>query len=201
MTTSTTDVAFSPAVKDVQARLGSRNAYARVEAKGGWRREIDADLAGFIAARDSFYLATASAAGQPYVQHRGGAPGFLKVLGPTTLGFADFGGNRQYIPVGNLTENDRVQLFLMDYAGRRRVKIWGRARVVEDDADLLAQLVEPGTKAKVERAIVVEITAWDVNCPQHIVPRYTEPQVAEVVEKLTARVAELEAELAARASP
>lgn len=154
------------------------------------------DLAAFLAQRDSFYLATASAEGPPYIQHRGGPKGFLKALDERTLGFADFDGNRLYISAGNLSENDRAQIFLMDYANRQRIKIWGRARVVEDDPALLAKLADPGYEGRPERAILFEIAAWDVNCPQRITRRYTEAEVATAVEKLTARIAELEDEVA-----
>ena len=190
------DVAFTPAVKAAQARNGSRAAYARMEQKGGWRSSVTPELAAFIAQRDSFYLATANAAGQPYIQHRGGPTGFLKVLGKRTLGFADFGGNRQHITVGNLSENDKAYIFLMDYANRRRIKIWGRARVVEDDPELLDRLVDPAYKARPERAVLFEIEAWDVNCPQHIPRLLGEEKVTERVAPLAARIAELEAELA-----
>ena len=193
MTKVSSDVAFSPAVKAVQERLGSRRAYARLEEKGGWGTALSDDVAAVIAERDS-YLATASAEGQPYIQHRGGPKGFLKVLSETSLAFADFGGNRQYITIGNLSENDRAQIFLMDYAGRQRVKIWGRARVVEDDADLLARLADPAYAAKPERAILLEISAIDINCPQHITPRYGEDIIAEAMAKLQARIEALEAE-------
>jgi len=195
MSRYSSDVAFTPAVKAWQERMGSRRGYARMEEKGGWRTSVTPDLAAFLAERDSIYLATASADGQPYIQHRGGPKGFLKVLGERTLGFADLTGNKQYISAGNLSENDRAHIFLMDYANRQRIKIWGRARVVEDDADLLAQLVDPDYKGRPERAIVFEIEAWDVNCPQHITPRYTEEQVAQAVAKLTGRIAELETEI------
>ncbi len=198
MTGHTSDVAFSPAVKAAQSRLGSRGGYARMEQKGGWRDTITPELAQFIAERDSFYIATASADGQPYIQHRGGPKGFLKVLGERTLGFADFAGNRQYISLGNLSENDRAQLFLMDYAARRRIKVWGRARVVEDDPALVDRLIDPGYEARPERAFVFEVEAWDVNCPQHITPRYTEAEIAPVIERLQQRIAALEAELADR---
>jgi predicted pyridoxine 5'-phosphate oxidase superfamily flavin-nucleotide-binding protein len=166
------DVAFSNAVKAIQARKGSRNAYARMEQGAGWATEIDDDLAAFIAEQDSFFLATASADGQPYVQHRGGPPGFLRVLDETTLGFADFRGNRQYISLGNLAENPRVHLFLIDYATRRRVKIWGEAVVIEDNPELLAELMPEGYEARPEQAIVIHVTAWDENCPQHITARH-----------------------------
>ena len=196
MTSHTSDVAFSPAAKAAQSRLGSRGGYARMEGKGGWRDTITDELADFIAERDSFYIATASADGQPYIQHHGGPKGFLKVLGERTLGFADFAGNRQYISLGNLSENDRAQLFLMDYAGRRRIKVWGRARVVEDDPALVERLIDPGSEARPERAFVFEIEAWDVNCPQHITPRYTDAEIAPVIERLHQRIAALERKLA-----
>ncbi len=194
MTQPTSDIAFTPAVKAWQARLGSRAGYARMAEKKGWHDTVTPELAGFLGERDSFYLATASAAGRPYIQHRGGPAGFLKVLDDKHLAFADFGGNRQYITAGNLSENDRAAIFLMDYANRQRIKLWGRARVVEDDADLLERLVEPDYKAKPERAVVFEIDAWDVNCPQHITRRFTEAEVAEIVAPLKRRIAELEAQ-------
>ncbi len=197
MRQNVSDIAFSPAVKAMQERLGSRAAYARMEDKGGWRDRVTPELAQFLAERDSFYLATASADGQPYIQHRGGPRGFLKPLDEKTLAFADFGGNRQYISAGNLSENDKATIFLMDYAGRRRIKVWGRARVVEDDEALLARLADPAYGAKPERAIVFTVEAWDVNCPQHIVRRFTEEQVNRIVAPLNHRIARLEAELAA----
>jgi predicted pyridoxine 5'-phosphate oxidase superfamily flavin-nucleotide-binding protein len=162
------DVAFSPAVKAQQDLRGSRAGYARWEKTRGFQTEISDELAAFIAERESFYLGTASADGQPYIQHRGGPPGFLRVLDARTLGFADFGGNRQYITLGNLSENDRAFLFLMDYENAVRVKLWGRARVVEDDPALLAKLVDPEYRAEPERAIVFHVEAWDRNCRQHI---------------------------------
>ncbi len=194
MTTPISDIAFTPAVKAIQQRKGSRQGYARMEEKGGWRDQVTDDLAAFIGERDSFYLATVSADGQPYIQHRGGPKGFLKVIGERTLAFADFTGNRQYISTGNLTENDKAYIFLMDYPNRRRIKIWGRARVVEDDQALLDRLADDGYKARPDQAILFEITAWDVNCPQHITPRYTEAEAAETTNALKARIAELEAE-------
>ena len=193
---SVSEVAFTPAVKAVQERNGSRAAYVRMDEKGGWRNTVTPELAAFIAQRDSFYLATASAEGRPYIQHRGGPAGFLKVLGERTLGFADFGGNRQYITAGNLSENDRAYIFLMDYPNRRRIKIWGRARVVDDDPELLVRLADSAYNARPERVIVFEIEAWDVNCPQHITPRYTEDEITTVVLPLRRRIAELEAEVA-----
>ena len=155
------------------------------------------DLAAFLIQRDSFYLATATAEGQPYIQHRGGAAGFLKVLDDKTLAFADFSGNRQYITSGNLGENDKAYIFLMDYPNRRRIKIWGRARVVEDDPELIEKLIDPGYAGKPERAILFTVEAWDVNCPQHITPRYTEDEILALESPLKQRIAELEAEVAA----
>ena len=192
----TPHVGFTEAVKAAQSRLGSRDAYARVEQRGGWKTKITDDLAGFIAARDSAYLATASADGQPYIQHRGGPRGFIKVLDERTLAFADFGGNKQYISLGNLSENDRAHLFLMDYANRQRIKIWGRAKMVEDDPELLAGLADPAYKAQPERALVFTVEGWDPNCPQHITPRFTEEDFAPAFQKLQSRIAELETELA-----
>jgi len=190
------DVAFTPTVKAVQERRGSRAHYARMEETRGWQSKVTDDLADFIAERDSFYLATANAEGQPYIQHRGGPKGFLRVLDDKTLAFADFKGNRQYITTGNLADNDRAFIFLMDYANRRRVKIWGRARVVEGDAALINKLFVRGYKAKPEQAILFTIEAWDVNCQQHIPQKFAAEDVAEVVARLQARIAELEAEVA-----
>ncbi len=190
------DIAFTPAVKRLQSAAGSRAAYARMERSGGWSTEVTPDLAGFLAGIDMFYLGTANASGQPYIQYRGGPKGFLRVLDPRTLAFADFGGNRQFVSTGNLSENPRVFVFLMDYANRQRVKIWGTARVVTDDPKLLARLADPSYDANPERAIVITIEAWDANCPQHIHPRVLESEVAPLVESLRARVAELEAKLA-----
>jgi uncharacterized protein len=195
--TFSSDVAFTPAVKAVQARKGSREAYARVEQNGGWRTEIDGDLAAFLAERDSMFLATASADGQPYIQHRGGPKGFIKVLDRNTLGFADYSGNRQYITQGNLSENPKANIFLMDYAHRRRVKIWGEARVVDDDPSLLKSLMPQGYKARPEQVILFKISAWDTNCPQHIPMKFDAADVAAALAMRDARIAELEAELAA----
>jgi uncharacterized protein len=187
------DIAFTPSVKAVQERKGSRAAYRRVEERGGWRTKITPDLAAFLAERDSAYLATASEAGQPYIQHRGGPKGFIRVIDEETLAFADFSGNRQYITTGNLAENDRAYLFLMDYARRRRVKIWGRAKVVED-AETIAKLMPADYAARPEQAIVFTVEAWDTNCPQHIPQKFDGADVAAAVNKLQARIAELEAE-------
>ena len=167
-------------------------AYARMEEKGGWTDRVTPDLAEFIATRDSLYIATASADGQPYIQHRGGNAGFLKVVGDRQLAFADFTGNRQYISAGNLSENDKAYIFLMDYPNRYRIKIWGRARVVEDDAALLDKLAT-GAGGRPEHAIVFDITGWDRNCPQFITPRFTETEMDAIIAPLKARIAELEA--------
>jgi hypothetical protein len=191
------DVAFSPAVKAVQARRGSRAAYAKKEEKGGFRTHVTPDVAQFLAQATSFYLATASAEGQPYVQHRGGPPGFLVVVDEKTLAFADFRGNRQYITTGNLSENARAQIFVMDYAHRQRVKIWGRARVVEGDGDLTARLFPAGYDARAEQAIVLEIDAWDSNCQQHIPQMFKAEDVARTIQQFQERMRELDADNAA----
>ena len=197
MTTAISDIAFTPAVKAEQTRRGSRTAYARMAEKGDWSDTVDDRLAAFIAERDSFYFGTASADGQPYIQHRGGRAGFLKVFDGSTLAFADYAGNRQFLSLGNLAENPRAFIFLMDYAGRRRIKIWGRARVVEDDPGLIARLVGDDPDTSADRAIVLEIEAWDRTCPQFITPRQTAAEIADLIVPLTARIAELEAETAA----
>ena len=188
------DIAFSPSVKAVQQARGSRAGYAKMEEKGGFAIEIDASLAAFIAEQRSFYLATANAEGQPYIQHRGGPKGFLHVLDEKTLAFADFAGNRQYITTGNLAENPKAMIFLMDYAHRRRVKIWGTARVVENDPGLIAQLMPEDYKARAEAAIVFAIEAIDVNCPQHIPQMFFAEDVAQAVARLEQRIGDLEAE-------
>ena len=196
------DIAFTPSVKRVQERRGSRGAYARMEEKGGFATTIDARIAAFIAATRSFYLATATGDGQPYIQHRGGPKGFLRVLGPKTLAFADFSGNRQYITTGNLTDNPRAMLFLMDYTNRTRVKIWGTARVVEDNPELLASLFPEGYKARAEQAIVFELSAIDINCPQHIPQMFFAEDVAETIAERDRRIGALEAEISRlRAAP
>ena len=194
--TISSDVAFTPAVKAIQARKGSRDAYARVEQNGGWRTEIDDDLAAFLAAQDSLFLATATADGQPYIQHRGGPKGFVRILDKNTIAFADYGGNRQYITQGNLSENPKAYIFVMDFAHRRRVKIWGEARVVDDDPALLKSLMPVGYKARPEQVILFKISAWDTNCPQHIPQKFDAADVAAALASRDARIAELEAELA-----
>jgi predicted pyridoxine 5'-phosphate oxidase superfamily flavin-nucleotide-binding protein len=189
------DVAFSETVKAVQARKGSRRAYERVEERGGWQTRITPELASFIKAQTSVFLATANRDGQPYIQHRGGPPGFLKVLDEQTVGFADFSGNRQYITLGNLADNPRAHLFLIDYVHRRRVKIWGEARVVEGDAALIDQLMPKGYEARPEQVILFTVTAWDSNCPQHIPQRFEAVDVAAALDERDRRIAELEAEV------
>jgi predicted pyridoxine 5'-phosphate oxidase superfamily flavin-nucleotide-binding protein len=186
------DVLFSAAVKAEQARLGSRVQFQDRE----WATEITDNLRQFLDAIDTFFLATASADGQPYVQHRGGPPGFLKPIGSRTLAFADFAGNRQYITLGHLKENDRAHIFIPHFSTQQRLKLWGRARVVEGDLELMERLVDPAYKAKPERAIVFDLEAWDVNCRQHITARYTEAEMAPAVNKLIARIKELEEEVA-----
>jgi len=198
------DIAFTPAVKAFQAARGSRDAYARMEAHGGFRTTVDARLAAFLAEVDSAYFATANAAGQPYAQHRGGPKGFIRVIDERTLGFADYSGNRQYISTGNLAENAQAFLFLMDYGRRRRIKIWGRARVVEGDAALTAQLMPKGYDARPEQVILFDVEAWDSNCPQHIPQMFRAADVADAMSRLEARIAALEAEnarLRAEGSP
>jgi hypothetical protein len=194
--TPASDIAFSPSVKAVQTRRGSRAAYARQEAAGGWDRTITPDLAAILVGQTSLFLATASAEGQPYIQHRGGPAGFLQVLDDRTIGFADFAGNRQYITTGNLAENPRAHLFLIDYARRARVKIWGTARVVEDDPALVERLMPPGYRARADQAILFTVAAWDRNCPQHIPQRFEAADVAAALAARDARIAELEEEIA-----
>ena len=189
------DVAFSPAVKSIQTRKGSREGYAQAEQRG-WRTEVDETLAAFLADANSFYLATASADGQPYIQHRGGPKGFLKVLDKQTLAFTDYAGNRQYVTQGNLSENSRAYIFVMDYAHRRRVKIWGEARVVEDDDALTDALMPKGYRARPEQVIVFKIAAWDTNCPQHIPQKFDAPDVAAALAARDQRIADLGARIA-----
>ena len=188
------DIAFSPSVKSAQQKRGSRANYERMEQRGGWQRKVTPELATFIRQRDSFYLGTASADGQPYIQHRGGPKGVLKVIDEQTLGFADFVGNAQYISVGNLDENNKAFIFLMDYPNRRRIKIWGTSEIVEEDPALVQQLADDDYQGKPQRAVLFHVEAWDVNCPQHIIPRWTEDEFAPVVETLKARVEQLELE-------
>jgi predicted pyridoxine 5'-phosphate oxidase superfamily flavin-nucleotide-binding protein len=189
------DVAFTPTVKAVQARKGSRKGYAGMEERGSWQTRINPDLAAFIEAQASVFLGTANAEGQPYIQHRGGPPGFLRVLDETTIGLADFTGNRQYITQGNLTDNPKAFLFLIDYANRQRVKIWGEAKMVEDET-LIARLMPAEYKARPEQALIFTVAAWDMNCPQHIPQRFEAADVAAALTKRDERITALEAELA-----
>ncbi len=168
-----------------------------MEKRGSWQTTVTPELEAFLVDLDMFYLGTASAAGQPYIQYRGGAPGFLKVVDKKTLGFADFGGNQQYVSLGNLSENSKAFIFLMDYVHSRRVKLWGKAKVVEGDADLENKLRDLDYPGNVERVILFEIEAWDVNCPQHIHKRFPQREVVPVVEQLQQRVDDLETQLAA----
>ena len=193
------DVAFSAAVKAVQQRKGSRQMLAEADAspEGAWPTRIGEDLAEFIASMTSVYLGTASAEGQPHVQHRGGPPRFLRVLDDQTIAFADFAGNRQYVTVGNLSENPKACLFLMDYANRQRVKLFGEARVIEDDKDFIRSLMPEGYRARPEQAIVFKVSAWTGNCSQHIPQRFELADVVRVVADKERRIAELEAEIAA----
>ena len=185
------DVLFSDAVKAEQARLGSRPMFEGRD----WKTEITDDLRQFLGAIDTFFFATASADGRPYIQHRGGPPGFLMPIGTHTLAFADFAGNRQYITLGHLKENDRAHIFVLHFATHQRVKLWGRARVVENDLELMERLVDPAYKARPQRAVVFTLEAWDINCTQHIVPRYSEAEIAPGINKLVARIKELEEEV------
>jgi hypothetical protein len=175
------DVAFTPAVKTIQARKGSRENYARMEEGEGWSTTITPALATFIAEQNSIYLGTANADGQPYIQHRGGPPGFVRVVDESTLAFVDFKGNRQYITQGNLTENPKAFIFLMDYARRRRIKLWGTAWFVEGDADLVKSLMPDGYRAQPEQVFMFRLSAWDANCPQHIPKRVDLAEMEAVV--------------------
>ena len=189
------DIAFTPSVKAIQARKGSRRQYARIEDGDGWPTRITPDLAAFISAQTSVFLATATLDGQPYVQHRGGPRGFLHVIDETTIAFADFTGNRQFITLGNLADNPKALLFLLDYATRQRIKIWGEARVVEDDAKLTAGLMPADYRARPSQVIVFKVLAWDANCPQHIPQRLEASDVEAALAARDARIRELEAEV------
>jgi predicted pyridoxine 5'-phosphate oxidase superfamily flavin-nucleotide-binding protein len=194
MTPLISDIAFTPSVKSIQERMGSRQQYERMEERGGWQNVITQDLADFVTERDSLYLATANAEGRPYIQHRGGPKGFLKVLDDRTLAFADFSGNRQYISLGNLAENNQAFIFLMDYATQNRIKIWGTAEVITDDLDMLTQLTDSQYKGKPERIIRFHVDAWDANCRQHIPLKYSQEDVESIVQPLRDRLAALEDE-------
>ena len=194
MTRAFARIAFTDAVKDAQRRNGARANAERLESHPATRDALTPELVRYIGERDSFFMATANREGWPYVQHRGGPPGFLKVIDQRTLAFADFAGNRQYLSVGNLSENDRVHLFLMDWAHARRLKIWGRAEVVEDP-ELIDALMPAGYDAKPERAIRIHVEAWDMNCNQHITPRFSEQELTPGLDALASRIAVLEARL------
>src|SRR5215813_2747415 len=201
--TNNSDIVFPAAARRAQAERGSAHAYEKRIA-AGFPDRVTPELAAFITELDTAFLATVSADGAPYIQHRGGPKGFIKVIDDRTLAFADYAGNRQYITISNLAGNDRAYLFLLDFAARRRIKIWGRACVVDDDPALLAHLVDPGYRARPERAILFTVESWDVNCSQHITARFTESEVEEATAALRDRIAALEAEnarLRAAASP
>ena len=187
------ELVFPPAARQAQTERGSARVYEKKLA-AGFPDQVTPELAGFVGQLDTAFLATVSAAGAPYIQHRGGPKGFIKVLDDRTLGFADFAGNKQYITISNLAGNDRAYLFLLDFANRQRIKLWGRARVVENDPALMERLVDPGYRARPERAILFTIEAWDVNCSQHIIERYTHGEIAGAVAGLQQRIEALEAE-------
>jgi predicted pyridoxine 5'-phosphate oxidase superfamily flavin-nucleotide-binding protein len=195
------DIAFTPAVKAVQARKGSRSAYARMEGGRGWNTTITPELAAFIAAQTSVFLGTANATGQPYIQHRGGPPGFLRVRDERTIAFADLRGNRQFITQGNLAENPKAHLFLIDYATQQRIKLWGEARVIEEDAALLEDLLPGDGKSRGEQVVEFRVLAWDANCPKYIPQRFDATDVERALEQRDRRIAELEAQLKRVGSP
>lgn len=188
----TSDIAFTPTVKAIQEKYRSRSSYARMEQAAGWQTEVTPQLEQFLSAMDSFYLGTSNHEGQPYIQHRGGPKGFLKVLDNKRLAFADFAGNKQFISTGNLGENNKAFIFLMDYVNKTRIKIWGTAKVVFDDKELLNALADTSYKARLERVVVFEIEAWDVNCPQHIKQRFTQDDIELITDPLNKRIKKLE---------
>ena len=187
------DLVFPPAVRRAQAERGTAQAYAK-QIEHGFPARVTPELAAFIAEQDTAFLGTASADGAPYIQHRGGPKGFIKVVDERTLGFADYRGNRQYITLGNLSENDRAYMFLLDFSRRQRIKLWGRARVVENDDALVQKLFDHGYKAKPERVILFTIEAWDVNCSQHITARLSEAEIEQMAATIQERYAALQAE-------
>lgn len=197
----TSDIAFTPTVKAIQTRKGSRHGYARMEQAGSWASSITHELQEFIELQNSFFMATVNADGQPYIQHRGGPAGFLHVLDDHTLAFVDYSGNKQFISQGNLSENPKTHLFLMDYEHRQRIKIWGDAKVVEGDAELIKKLMPADYKARPEQVIVFSVTAWDANCPLHIPVRFDAVKVKEALDARDQRIRELEAELARLRQP
>ena len=194
MTPPVSDIAFTPTVKAIQVERGSRTAYARMEVRGGFRTQITDDLVAFLAGVDTAYLATSNASGQPYAQHRGGPKGFIRMVDSQVIGFADYVGNQQYISTGNLMENGKAFMFLMDYANRRRIKLWGKARVVNDDPVLIARLMPEGYRAISLQAILFEIAAWDANCAKHIPQKLDAADVSQTVARLEANISALEAE-------
>jgi len=190
----TSDIAFTESVKAIQIRKGSRDGYVRMEQNGGWQTQITPDLADYVARQRSFFLATANTHGQPYIQHRGGPQGFLKVVNTKTLAFADYKGNRQFISQGNLAENPRAFIFLIDYANRIRIKIWGKAKIVEDQPELLAELMpsQDEYRARAEQLLLFTVEAWDRNCPQHIPQRIDQDEVDKLLQERDRRIKELE---------
>ena len=190
------DIAFTPTVKAIQSRKGSRRSYARMEENGSWETRIPDDLKAFIETQTSVFLGTVNAAGQPYIQHRGGPPGFLRVVDDKTIGFVDFAGNRQFITAGNLADNPQAFLFLIDYAHRQRVKIWGTARLLEGDAELTQRLMPQAYRARPEQVILFTVSVWSANCPQHIPQRFEAADVAAALAERDQRIAALEAEVA-----
>lgn len=189
------DMAFSASVKKRQKEMGSRNTYQKMAERRDWQQELTM-LKPFIVARDSFYMSSVNADGQPYIQHRGGPKGFLKVLDESHLFFADYSGNRQYISVGNFDDNNKVHLFLMDYPNRTRIKIWGEATIVSKDNEALKKLMETKYVAQVERFIQIKVTAWDANCPQHIQQRYTWKEMEPHFDVLNQKIQDLEKQVA-----
>lgn len=187
------DIVFTPATRRAQAERGSAGAYEK-KTESGFPDRVTLELAAFLAEQDTAFFGTASADGAPYIQHRGGPKGFIKVVDERTLGFADYRGNRQYITLGNLSENDRAYLFLIDFSRRQRIKLWGRAHVVENDDALIARLFDDGYKARPERVILFTIEAWDVNCSQHITGRLSEAEIEQMMGVVQERVAALQAE-------
>ena len=188
------DIAFTDTVKAIQSRKGSRDSYAQMEANGGWQTEITEDLAGFIKNQRSFFLATSNAGGQPYIQHRGGPAGFVRVVDNKTLVLADYKGNRQFISQGNLLDNPKAFIFLIDYVNKVRIKIWGRAKIVENKPELMADLMscQQDYKARAEQVLIFHVDAWDRNCPQHIPQRIDREDVEQLLQERDRRIVELE---------
>ncbi len=199
MTAHFFDLAFTPSVQAAQEANGSRRAYARHHEESAGPDHLSDNETAFITERDSFYMATVSETGWPYLQHRGGPKGFVKVLDDRTLGFADYRGNRQYVSLGNLANDGRAALFFMDYPRQARLKLLARVRAVDlaNEPKFAAALVDADYKAKVERALLIRVEAFDWNCPQHITPRFTAEEVRPVITRQEARIAELEAEILA----